>query len=154
MEGAANATIEFWLRPDSLRDWNQNLGPGWGRFMMHASANGSLSVAGMPTAAEHAAGHTPHGPLATHCIVVEGNRLSLYINGEEAGSITSDKHSGMPNDLGKLTLGRGDGGGIDGQLAELRIWRTARSAADIKRCMRGYFAEAGMPETLVLIIRD
>ena len=150
LEGAANATIEFWLRPDSLRDWNQNLGPGWGRFMMHASANGSLSVGWDADSRLN----TQPGTLRTDrwqhiAIVVEGNRLSLYINGEEAGSITSDKHSGMPNDLGKLTLGRGDGGGIDGQLAELRIWRTARSAADIKRCMRGYFAEAGMPETLV-----
>ena len=38
------ATIEFWIRPQSLANWNQSAGPGWGTFMFHANANGTFTA--------------------------------------------------------------------------------------------------------------
>ena len=33
-----NCTIEFWIKPQSLKDWNLQAGR-WGQFMFHANGN-------------------------------------------------------------------------------------------------------------------
>lgn len=34
-------TIEYWTNCNSLSNWNQSAGPGWGTFMFHANADGT-----------------------------------------------------------------------------------------------------------------
>lgn len=38
------ATIEYWLKPESWRNWNQSVGPGWGNFLIHANDGGALTA--------------------------------------------------------------------------------------------------------------
>ena len=33
-ENYPQATIEYWLRPNSMVDYNQQVGPGWGKVLI------------------------------------------------------------------------------------------------------------------------
>ncbi len=148
------ATIEYWLRPATLTNWNQSGGPGWGNFMFHANANGSFS-AGWNTSARC---NTTAGALKvntwTHvAIVVKGNVMTTYINGAQAATVTSDNYHGLGG-FGNLNFRcNGTNDESNGQIDELRVWKTARTAAEIKRDMKVAYAAAGMPKDLLVYYR-
>lgn len=145
-----NATVEYWLRPASLANWNQSGGPGWGSFMFHANADGSYT-AGWSNAdrCSTAAGTLKTNTWTHIAIVAEGNVMTTYINGVKAASVTSSTFSGLGGfgDLNFRCNGVSDQS--NGMLDELRVWKTARTAAEIKRDMKVSYAKAGMPETLL-----
>lgn len=144
-----NVTIEYWLRPDSWKNWNQSIGPGWGNFLIHANDNGSLSVgwdSDNRLTTDSALVHP--GKWYHFAFVVAGHTLTCYLDGKAIGSLTSANRHGMPA-FGALPMGRGEHGGIDGQLAEVRIWNEARSASQIKEYMHHSFSAAGMPSALM-----
>lgn len=127
------ATIEFWIKPNSLRDWNQSAGPGWGTFMFHANGNGSF------TAGWNTGGHridTGAGKLAvgrwTHvAITVKKNTMKVFINGIQSGSVTSNQYSGIGG-FGNLVFNpNGDGNNTDARIDEIRIWNYAKEQNEL-----------------------
>lgn len=143
------ATIEFWVNPNSLKDWNQSAGPGWGTFMFHANANGTFT-AGWATGAERLeVANALSTDKWTHiAITVKKNMLSVYVNGVRKGSITSQKYSGIGG-FGNLTF-RNDGNNAqDAKYDEIRIWSRARTATELLKGYRQEMGEAAQPEGLL-----
>lgn len=131
-------TIEYWLKPSMLKNWNQHVGTGWGTFLLHANSDGSVSAGWANNSTNRV--NTPAGTLKVNqwyhmAIVIDGNNLNLYINGQVAASITGSSYSGLGG-FGDLPIGgTGSNEGIDGRIDELRIWNEARTAEQIARYM-------------------
>ena len=145
-----NATIEYWIRPNSLTNWNQSAGPGWGQFMFHANADGTLT-AGWDTSNRINAS----GALATNqwrhvAIVVKDKRISIFVNGVQKVTTSSSKYSGIGG-FGDLVFSNGTGNNSyqDAQYDEIRIWKTARTAAEIKSNYKVEMADASLPAELL-----
>ena len=148
-----NATIEFWLKPSSLADWNQSAG-NWGTFMMHANSNGAFT-AGWATGGHRVDGNS--GDLQTNtwkhvAVVVQGNTLTTYINGFKKGSVTSNTYSGLGG-FGDLVFASSGNGAWNGYLDELRIWNVARSAQEINGNKNIEFTGTRMPKGLLAYYR-
>ncbi len=147
------ATIEYWLRPRSLRDWNQSVGPGWGRFMIHANADGALT-AGWDTDSRI---DTRPGTLAegrwTHlAFVVAGDTLTAYVDGHVVDTLTAKGRSGLGG-FGDLHFATNRRGAMDGDVAEVRIWSTARTAHELRTMMHRRFEPAALPDELLAYYR-
>ena len=130
-----NATIEYWLKPTSLSSWNQYVGPGWGAFLIHTDANGAL-YAGWNTGNRAVSSNKALTTSSwTHiAVVVEGSDLTLYVNGEPAGSC-SGSTSGI-GALGDFTFGSlKESQSLNAQIDEVRIWKTARTQTQINQYM-------------------
>ena len=125
------ATIEFWFRPTTLSSWNNTAGPGWGTWYQHVDASGHY-YCGWNTSDRIVSNKT----MATATwyyvsIVVNKNRVSLYINGQEDNSITSYTYSGIGG-FGDYVFSAADGKAQQARYDEIRIWNYARSASQIK----------------------
>ena len=145
------ATIEYWIEPNSLRDWNQQAGPGWGTFLLHANGNGAISV-GWSTSQGNRINTAP-GCLSTGvwshvAITVKHNVLKIYVNGIEKGSTTSNQYSGIGGfgDLNFLSSGNNS---QDACYDEIRIWNYARSAEEIKNNYKSEYSGNLIPSGLI-----
>ena len=146
-----NATIEFWIKPNSVKAWNQSAGPGWGTFMMHAESNGAFTV-GWDTSNRLTTGAST---LQTNrwrhiAIVVKGNKLTVFVNGVPKKSITSKTYSGIGG-FGELvfTASSSNNNFTDGSFDEIRFWDKARTAEEIKASYNAQFSGDLMPEGLI-----
>ncbi|MBO4840503.1 MAG: PKD domain-containing protein [Bacteroidaceae bacterium] len=150
------ATIEFWMRNDKNVSYTHQVGPGWGTFLFHNSGNGTLSVGWDSSGSDRL---NVSGVFSTlnkwnHiAIVINGNILTLYVNGVKKGSITSASYSGLVA-FGDLPFGRTSDsnqwwiGGLD----EIRVWRTARTQNEIRNNMRVRIAAPALqPDLLVYL---
>lgn len=145
------ATIEYWLRPTTLANWNQSGGPGWGSFMFHANANGAFTAGWSNSDRANTAAGTLKANSWSHiAIVVKDNEMKIYTNGVQTGSVTSTSYHGLGGfgDLNFRCNGTNDQ--TNGMIDELRVWKTARTAAEIKRDMKVSYGAAGMPATLLV----
>jgi PKD repeat protein len=138
----ANATLEFWLYPTNAYDWNQQIGPQWGKFLMHTTSNREL-VAGWNTGSDRFTSST--GTLTLNkwqhiAIVVKGNTMTGYVNGVQVGKVTSSNYSGLGG-FGNLVFGS-NGYSMAGKMDEVRIWGEARSLNQVKSDMS---AELALP---------
>ncbi|MBR4644209.1 MAG: PKD domain-containing protein [Bacteroidaceae bacterium] len=158
-EMLGQATIEFWMRNDKNVSYTHQVGPGWGKFLFHNSSNGTLSVGWDSSGSDRL---NVSGVFSTlkkwnHiAIVINGNVLTLYVNGVRKGQITSKTYSGLVA-FGNLQFGRTSDtnqwwiGGLD----EIRVWRTARTQAEIKNNMRVHIAAPALqPDLLVYLPMD
>lgn len=132
-------TMEFWLRPSSLTNYNQQIGPGWGKFLFHSSTNNDIS-AGWAISSRVS---TPSSSLKVNvwqhiAMVVDGNRLTIYIDGKQAATLTSNLTSGIGG-FGDLVFGSNNEL-MNGRMDELRIWSTARTQKQIQDYMNISFA--------------
>ena len=146
-----NATIEFWIKPNSVKAWNQSAGPGWGTFMMHAEANGGFTV-GWDTSNRLTTGaSTMQVNRWRHiAVVVEGNTITVYANGVKKGSVKSNSYSGIGG-FGEFvfTATSSNNNYTDGSFDEIRFWNKARTAAEIKASYQAQFHGDLMPEGLI-----
>lgn len=145
------ATIEFWLRASSLVNWNQQAGPGWGKFMMHANANGSFTAGWQASGEERCS--TPAGSLRTSfthiAVVVERNKVFIYINGNLLAEHTSQQFSGIGG-FGDFVFGSANpDAAMNGIVDELRIWNTARTTEQIRANYKSEFSGELLPEGLI-----
>lgn len=137
------ATIEYWLKPTTCTNWNQQMGPGWNRGFMSHTTNAGEFVAGWNTTDRltTAPGTLEAGKWAHVAVVVDGGRLTAYINGNKAGEIETNQ-TGI-NAFGDFYVGTGGTNyGINGMMDELRVWDTARSEREIRQMM---YAEVADP---------
>lgn len=148
-----NATIEFYIRPNSLVSWNQSAGPGWGTFMMHADADGSFT-AGWDTSNRKIAssGLLKVGKWSHVAVVVQGNKMTIYVDGQNRGYVTSGTYSGIGG-FGDLVftadVGSYNNAYTDAGIDEIRIWDKARTASEIRNGRNFQFSGDVMPDGLI-----
>ena len=155
-EMLGKATIEFWMRNDRNTNYTHQVGPGWGTFLFHNSSNGTLSVGWDSSGSDRL---NVSGVFSTlkkwnHiAIVINGNVLTLYVNGTNKGQITSSTFSGLTA-FGDLQFGRTSDinqwwiGGLD----EIRVWRTARTQLEIRNNMRVRIASPALQPDLLAYV--
>ena len=148
------ATIEYYIKPNSLKNWNQIIGPGWGTFLMHANSEGKFSAGWNSNENNHliTGASTVRTGTWTHiALVIKGNKMTLYANGVEKGSCTSSTYSGIGG-FGDLVL-RGENDAYntnnDAQYDEIRIWNVARSANEIKEAYTSQYSGDLCPKSLI-----
>ena len=144
------ATIEFWINCNSLLNWNQSAGPGWGTFMFHANSDGRFTAGWDTQNRIDAAGALKVGTWSHIALVVDGNHIVTYVDGVKKNELTSSKYSGLGG-FGDLVFAysAGSNSHTDAKLKELRIWKTARTAAEIKNFQIREFSAAGIPADLI-----
>ena len=150
-------TIEYWIKPSKIVDWNQTIAGFWGQFMIHANANGTISAGWNSSGGDRAntTGRSYTKDVWTHvAIVVNGNTTRVYVNGLQTGAATSDSYSGFPA-LGNLTFGvdTSKDNMMWGTMDEVRIWDTARSATDIKDSRKNPIADPSMQKNLIAYLK-
>lgn len=155
-EMLSKATIEFWMRNDKNANYTHQVGPGWGKFLFHNNSNGTLSVGWDTGSSDRLNVSSVFSSLKkwNHiAIVINGNVLTLYVNGVKKGSITSKTYSGLVA-FGDLPFGRmtDDNQFWIGGLDEIRVWRTARTQMEIRNNMKIPVAVPAMhPDLLVYL---
>ena len=158
-ETLGQATIEFWMRSDKNVNYTHQVGPGWGTFLFHNSSNGTLSVGWNSSGSDrlNVSGVFTNLKKWNHiAIVINGSVLTLYVNALRKGAITSSSYSGLTA-FGDLQFGRTSDinqwwiGGLD----EIRVWKTARTVAEIRNNMNVRIAAPALqPDLLVYVPMD
>ncbi len=128
-------TLEFWLKPSSRKNWNQQIGNGWGSFLFHLNADGHLT-AGWANGANRL--DTRANLISPNkwyhiAIVVDGAEMKLYVNGTLEKSLTSSGYSGFPTLSKGLEIGFAVARkwAMSGLMDEIRLWDTARTKQEI-----------------------
>ena len=147
------ATIEFWIKPHSLVNWNQTAG-SWGTWMMHANADGSFTAGWSTNArAQSSPGSIGVGVWRHICIVVDGKSMAMYIGGTNPVYASSSEHSGIGG-FGDLTFAAGsDNNYFDADIAEFRIWKRTFTANEVKRNYTATLADAVIGKDLLAYYR-
>lgn len=130
----SQATIEWWMKPITLVNWNQQIGPGWGRFLFHAKSNGGVSFGWNSKSGQRYDGSNSYlslGKWHHMAITVDQHVMTLYVNGMKKASVTCNDYSGFPA-FGDLDFGD-NYYYMNAVLDEVRVWSTCRSAGDIYR---------------------
>ena len=148
------ATIEYWVKPTSCSNWNQQIGPGWGQFLIHTTVSGQLN-AGWSENNRVITGSRAlaSGKWSHVAVVVDGNTTTVYINGEKEGEC-SGAAKGIGG-FGNLSVGKAGANGLAGEYDNFRIWSTARTQTQIQQYMYARIADpANTPGLLVDIPMD
>ena len=127
------ATFEFMLKTNKLSATSNRMGSDDGDFFINASAGGQIT-AGWNTKnstdyVATVAQQIKNGVWKHVAVVVDNNTITIYIDGIKKKSVTSSSYSGVPA-MGDFIVGLTNGL-MDGTIDELRIWKIARSFADI-----------------------
>ncbi len=151
-------TIEFCIRSTNNVSYSHQVGPGWGKFLLHNNSNGTLSV-GWNNSANNRLDISNVFNNTTGwyhiAIVIDGNTLVAYVNGIKRGQITSPTYSGLPG-FGNLEFGHTSTnqwwlGGLD----EIRVWSRALTREEIRQNMRIPVSKPALqPDLLVYIPMD
>lgn len=132
-------TMEFWLKPSSLVNYNQQIGPGWGKFLFHSSANKDVTAGWAISSRTSTAASSLKVNVWQHvAMVVNGNQLIIYIDGQQAAILNGNLMTGIGG-FGDLVFGSNNEL-MNGRMDELRIWSTARTQQQIQDCMNISFA--------------
>ncbi|MBE6302572.1 MAG: hypothetical protein E7089_01385, partial [Bacteroidales bacterium] len=149
------ATIEFCIRSSNNKNYTHQIGPGWGKFLFHSNANKSVSV-GWNTGSGNRLDVS--NVLASTskwyhiAIVIDGNKLVFYVNGVKRGQLTSPNYSGLTN-FGNLEFGKtGENQWWNGGLDEIRVWKKARTQAEIKQNMYTPIASPSLHSDLLVYL--
>lgn len=126
--GMPQCTIEFWMKPAAITNWNFQMGPGWGKFLFHLNSGGGISVGYTTSNRIHNVAPVNINEWTHIAIVLDGSKITLYKNGQSVGT-TIDSGNGMPA-LSTFLVGA-SGNGINGNLDEFRIWNKALTQDEI-----------------------
>ena len=133
-KGLEQMTMEFWINPKTVINWNQTIGPGWGQFMLHTTNAGELVVGwNEGQRITSAPGTLKVNTWAHVAVVVDKGAMTAYVNGKKVGSIFTS-YSGI-NGFGSLQVGRESGYGMNGSLDEFRVWNYARTEKQVQGYM-------------------
>ena len=147
------ATIEYWIKPASLNNWNQSGGPGWGNFMFHANSSGAFTAGWDTQNRLNTSTPLKTGQWNHVAIVVNGNKMTVYLDGVSRGSVTSETYSGLGGFGNLVFSSNGSQNAQNGVYDEIRIWNTARTAAEIKACKNAEFSGTIMPKGLIAYLK-
>ena len=144
-----NATIEFYIKPNSLLDWNQSVGPGWGTFMMHANANGTFTAGWDINNRKTTSSYLKAGKWTHVAVTVQGNKMTIYIDGNNRGSFTSGLYNGIGGFGDLVFSASGENNAQDACYDEIRIWNRARSIAEVRNGRKYQYSGSVMPDGLI-----
>ena len=126
-------TVEFWLYPNNYKDWNQQIGPGWGKFLFRTEKSGKV-VAGIDSKNDQrvfSAEKMMETDVWQHfAVTYNKGDLKLYKNGIQLAQKTIMETCPAWNGF---KIGNSSENSVDGMIDELRIWNTARSETDIRK---------------------
>lgn len=122
-------TMEFWMKPTTIKDWNFQMGSGWGTYLFHLNSGGGISVGYTTSNRIHNVAPVKVNEWAHIAVVLDGPKITLYKNGLMVGT-TTDNGNGMPA-IPNFQVGI-SGNGIDGKLDEFRIWNKALTQDEIQ----------------------
>lgn len=130
-------TVEFWLKPSSYKNWNQQFGGGWGRFLFHCNFDGSISaglLGGGLTRINTEVNMIDIGVWQHFAYTFDQGEMRLYKNGTLIGSASAKVRFAPAWQY--FVVGRNrPNGAVDGLVDELRIWKKARSEKEIQTTM-------------------
>ncbi len=146
-----DATIEFYIKPNSLTSWNQSAGPGWGTFMMHSDADGSYTAGWNtdPHRKTTTAGVLKVGKWTHVAVAVQGNKMTIYVDGQNRGSVTSTSYSGIGGFGDLVFSASGENNAQDASYDEIRIWNRARPIAEVRNGRKFQYSGDVMPDGLI-----
>lgn len=146
-----NATIEFYIKPNSLVSWNQSAGPGWGTFMMHSDADGSYTAGWNtdPHRKTTTSGVLKVGQWSHVAVVVQGNKLTIYVDGQNRGHVTSSSYKGIGGFGDLVFTASGESNAQDASYDEIRIWNKARAIAEVRNGRKFQYSGDVLPEGLI-----
>ena len=143
-------SVEFWLRPSSRKDWNQNIkaGGGWGQFVFHTTALGGI-YAGTDVATRFTPRELPTGSLQLgdwqHFVYVFDNgQARLYRNGVMLAAKVQSHPARWDGFRVGVPYPSFD---VDGAVDELRIYNCALTATEVQAHYNGGQGLYGEPET-------
>ena len=143
-------TIEYYIKPNSLVNYNNMFGPGWGTFYAHCNQGGTMSV-GWNTGGNRIDASNKKLAVGawTHvAIVVKGNTMRLYFGNAQVGSVTSSNFRGIGG-FGDLVFTSSGTNSQDASYDEIRIWNRARTNEEIKNTHNREFYGDVMPDGLM-----
>ena len=125
-------TIEFFINPSMMTNWNNAAGPGWGTYMHHFNSNGTFTVGWNTNARLTSTGKFNANAWSHIAIVVQNNKITLYKNGTQDTYVTSNQYSGLGG-FGDLVFNYSASNSWQNAMYdEIRIWDHARTAQQIK----------------------
>ena len=145
-----NCTIEFWVKPQSLKNWNLQAGR-WGQFMFHANEDGEFT-AGWDAVGEkrvHAYGALKVGRWNHIAMVVNKGSFNVYVDGKSAGSVNGGSTFSGIGGFGTLNFWSGEANGQDAVYDEIRIWNKSRTRYEIQQAMNTEFSGSVLPQGLI-----
>lgn len=127
-----DATIEYWFKPDTLTAASQQVGPGWGAFLISYDQMGRVSAGFANTSTKRV--QSPTNAIQKHqwnhvAITISGGRINLYLNGTWTRTMNVTTASGMPS-MGEFVFGSNNAY-LNGWIDDVRIWKTARTAVEV-----------------------
>ncbi len=140
-------SVEWWLKPNTHSNWNQQVGNSWGNFLFHTNSSGQIS-AGVANNSwsriDSASGALALNEWQHFAFTLNGGNAKLYRNGELLGEQASS--SGISSNWDHFDIGKNGGSTINGQIDEFRIWSTARTQQEIQDNMHNVLAgnESGL----------
>lgn len=144
------ATIEFWINPNSLTNWNNAAGPGWGEFMFHSNSDGSFTV-GWDTSNRIAVSNVLKVGTWTHiAISVNKGNLRVFVNGVSKKAISSSSYKGVGG-FGDLTFSNSSSQNNynDAKYDEIRIWKKALTSSEVAKSYNQEYGDAAISEDLL-----
>lgn len=130
-----NCTMEFWLKPTTIKAYSFQIGQAFGSFLFQLNSNGSITAGYNLTSADNYLKTTAKVNVNewTHiAVVLEGRKIIIYKNGVSIGSIITAIGNGMPA-MTTFTVGKnGSNKGITGFIDEFRVWNTALTQQEIE----------------------
>lgn len=144
------ATLEYWIKPTSLTNYNQMGGPGWGTFHFHANSDGHFTAGWNYMDTERVNTNTSlvAGTWTHVAMVIDGSTFTVYLDGVNCGSITSSNFSGVGG-FGNLVFTGSGSNAQDAAYDEIRIWNTARTAEQINAYKNAEFVGTTAPTGLM-----
>ncbi|MGS2762582.1 LamG-like jellyroll fold domain-containing protein [Sinomicrobium sp. M5D2P9] len=131
----AEFTIEWWHKANSYNNYNQQIGNGWGSFLIHAGSSGDLSIG---VANNNNSRMTVPGAFSDtgnwhhFAYTFHNGEARIYMDGELIDSKTS---SDAPPMWSVFRIGSPDSNTIDGEIDEFRMWEAARTPQEIRENM-------------------
>ena len=144
-----NATIEFYIKPNSLVDWNQSAGPGWGTFMMHADASGNFYAGWDTNNRKITSSYLKVGKWTHVAVTVQGGKMTIFIDGMNIGYITSSLYSGIGGFGDLVFSASGENNAQDACYDEIRIWNRARPIGEVRSGKNFQYSGEVMPDGLI-----
>jgi hypothetical protein len=124
-------TVEWWMNPNSLKDYNQTIGAanGWGSFKFHTTNAGEVYVGISVASRIHLGGGTLESGKWQHFAFTYDNGTGkFYKNGELLANQTG---MAAPVAWTGFIVSETNSAEFDGQVDDIRIWNTARSPNEI-----------------------
>lgn len=128
-------TLEWWLKAKSTKDYNQQIGNGWGSFLSHAGNDKGASFGVANNANSRIAIPGAYNDLDTwhhYAFTFRNGEAKVYRDGKLIDSRTA---SSLPAQWNTFRLGTADGNTLHGELEEFRMWSVARTQQEIRENM-------------------